>query len=76
MCVHVYMCACVHVWCVCLGQVVVGAQVWEATSGVRQRGRSHLSQEGTVSASRNDRHISPCDCKVQVYNLILNIQFF
>lgn len=74
-CVCVNVCVCVHV-CIRLGQAVAGAQGWESMLGVGQRGKNHPSGEGTSSAGRKDRHVPPRDCKVQVYYLILNIQFF
>lgn len=83
MCMHAFVCTrvCVNVCvgvhvCIRLGQAVAGAQGWESMLGVGQQGRSHRSGEGTGSAGRKDRHVPPRDCKVQVYNLILNIQFF
>lgn len=70
LCVHI--CACARV---CLGEVVATAQTWAAGAVCPAVGQEPPTLQKGLALPAGTMVLSPYDCKVQAYNLILNLQF-
>lgn len=78
MCVRMSLCAhgcaCARV-CLGEGEVVATAQTRAAGAMCPAVGQEPAPLQKGLALPAGTMALSPCDCKVQAYNLILNLQF-